>query len=190
MHRHGHNSAQTVLPGAAGTGCDAPAGGQVLDEEEPAAGLGVRGRGGGLHGGVGAAFGAGVGHLDTEYLRRHGQAYAEVASRDVAVLHGVGAELAGDERERVVGGRAVGVAPGVQPFADQEPGEAGAAGCGREAHGELAVGVRWRLLVRGGGGGSHGSEIGGSGTPFTSSNACTGAGCTGCWGWRTPLTGG
>lgn len=161
----------------------------MLDEEEPAAGLGLRRRGGGPRGVGGAAFGAGVGHLDTEHIRCHGQSYAEVASWDVAVLHGVGAELACEERERLVGGGTVGDAPGVQSFTYEEPGETGTARGRREAHDEFVAGVRWRALVRGGGGGSHGSEVGGSGTPSTSSNACTEVGCTGCGGLRTPLTG-
>jgi hypothetical protein len=49
----------------------------------------------------------------------------EVPSGDTSVLYGVGAQLGGDQGQRLVDAAVVGVAPGVQTLRDEEPGEAG-----------------------------------------------------------------
>lgn len=86
-----------------------------------------------------SAFRAGVGDLQVQprAVRLCGQPDVEVPAGHPPVPYGVGAQLGGDQGQRLVDVAVVGVAPGVQAVRDEEPGEAGAPRGGGEGHGEL-----------------------------------------------------
>jgi hypothetical protein len=75
----------------------------------------------------------------------------EVPSGYVPVADRVRRQFRGDERDRLVGARGVGVAPVVHAVRDETAGQSGTAWGGSELHGELLYGrdALWHMPVWG-----------------------------------------